>query len=58
MAESKMFSDEEIKNCICSQDELDEAVLCGEKVETESIDGKVIAYIYGGKTYVVAVELK
>jgi hypothetical protein len=57
MEKGRVFSDELIKQAICTQAELDEAIANGEKVEVEHPDGKTIAYIYDGKTYLVDIQL-
>jgi len=57
MTSNVFITPEELKNCICSQEELDEAVRYGHRVNVKSIDGKAIAYFYKGKTYLTEITL-
>lgn len=50
-----LFSEEMIRQCVAHPSEMELAKINGQKVETESVDGKVTAYIWNGAVYVTEI---
>jgi hypothetical protein len=52
-----LFSEALVRSCIPTPEEIERAKLNGRKVETETADGRVIAYIYLGAIYITDVTI-
>ena len=49
---NRMFTDEMLEKCGCTENQLKNAIRFGQKVETQNMDGKVVAYRYRGALYI------
>lgn len=53
-----LFSSEMLRNCVAPVNEVNKAKQHGKLIVSENIDGKVTAYLWQDKMYVVSVEIK
>lgn len=51
------FSEELVRSCIATPAEIERAKLNGQKIETETVDGKTTAYIYLGAVYITEITI-
>ena len=52
-----LFSREMLANCVAPVNEVEKAKLHGKRIISKGVDGKITAYLWNDKIYVVAIEI-